>query len=233
MRTNKQRRIAAGAIVLALGLGVTPALATDSGGAHAESASKTARFAPRNPRYRVQLGDELEIKFRFTSEFNQTLKVQPDGFITLLDTGDLKVSDLNIEEIRNAIVKKYEGMLRNPVVTVTLKGFSAPYFIVGGEVTKPGRLDLKGELTVSDAVAMAGGFTIGARSTEVMLFRRVSKDMVEVKKVNVKMVQNGRPEEDMALRPGDSIFVPRSKIGKINRFMSVTRAGLYFPIPTF
>jgi len=51
--------------------------------------------------------------------------------------------------------------------------------------------------------------------------------------VNVKMALRGNPEEDVTLRPGDSLFVARSKVGKLDRFMSVARLGLYFPIPIF
>jgi len=135
--------------------------------------------------------------------------------------------------VRQEIIRRYAGILHDPVVTVKLTKFNKPYIIVGGEVARPGRLDFQDDLTLSDAIAMAGDFTIRARSTEVMLIRRVSRDMVEVKKVNVKTARNGRPEEDVRLRPGDSIFVPRSKMGKIDRFMSVARVGLYFPIPFF
>lgn len=190
-------------------------------------------FAARTPRYRIQVNDVLAISFRFTPEFNQTLTVQPDGFISLLDVGDLKASELNLDEARTSIIKKYRGILKDPVVTVVLKKFHKPTFIVGGEVARPGRFELSGDLTIADAIAMAGGFTVGAKSTEVLLFRRFSSKTVEVKKVNVKLAQNGRAEADLALKPGDSVFVPRSKVGKLNRFMSVTRLGLYFPFPAF
>jgi len=197
------------------------------------SSGSSARFAERNPRYRLQLNDEVEISFRFTPEFNQKVTVQPDGFVSLQDVGDIKAAGLTIEELRGAIFKKYDSILNEPVVSVKLLTFDKPYFVVGGEVTKPGRFDLRGNFHLSDAIAEAGGFTIGARSSEVLLFRRVGGDTVEVKKINVKMAQNGRPEEDVELRPGDAVFVPRSKLGKFDRFMKVTRLGFYFPIPFF
>lgn len=194
------------------------------------SEGSSTRFAERNPRYRLQLSDEVEIGFRFTPEFNQKVTVQPDGFISLQDVGDVKVAGLTIAELRRAVAEKYNSILNEPVVSVKLLTFDKPFFVVGGEVAKPGRFDLRGNFHLSDAIAMAGGFTIGARSSEVLLFRRVSKNLVEVKKINVKMAQNGRPEEDVQLRPGDSVFVPRSKLGKVDRFMKVTRLGFYFPI---
>ena len=223
-------------IVLLTGLvlAVPPAGAASPSGAASEDAApaqdRPSVFNERNPRYRLQVSDELELKFRFTPEFDQSVKIQPDGFISLLDVGDVKVSGLSVEEVRDLIVERYQGILNEPVVSVTLKGFSDPFFIVGGEVGAPGRFDLRGELTVTDAIAIAGGLKPGAKGKEVVLFRRVSPEMVEVKKVDVRMVQRGQADEDVRLRPGDSIFVPRSTIGKIDRFLEVTRLGFYFPM---
>ena len=207
-------------------------------GTAATSDAETGRdqqipFAERNPRYRLDLMDEIEIEFRFTPEFNQKLTVQPDGFVALQDVGDLKAIGMTLEEVRQAIIEKYSGILNAPVVTVKLLTFNKPYFIVGGEVVNPGKFDLQGNVTMSDAIAIAGGFNLRARTTEVLLFRRVTNDLVEVKRVNVKMALRGNPEEDVTLRPGDSLFVARSKVGKLDRFMSVARLGLYFPIPIF
>ena len=189
------------------------------------------QFAERDPRYRLQLSDELALTFRFTPEFDQEVAIHPDGYISLLDVGEVRAAGRTLDELRGAIVEKYSNTLNNPVITVKLLTFAKPHFIVGGEVSKPGKFDLLGDVTMTDAIAIAGGFTIGARSTEVLLFRRFSKDMVEVKKVNVKIAQNGQPEEDVQLRPGDAVFVPRSKTGKIDRFLQVSRLRVYFPVP--
>ena len=63
----------------------------------------------------------------------------------------------------------------------------------------------------------------------MLLFRRVSRQWVEVKKINVKQIlQQAHMREDILLRTGDSIYISRSKLGKIDRFMEVTRLGLYF-----
>ncbi len=208
-------------------------LALSGAGNASEHADSAPQFATRSPRYRLQLSDELEITFRFTPEFNQKVTVQPDGFISLQDVGDLYVGGLTLEELTQAIASRYAGILREPVVTVKLTSFAKPFFIVGGEVAKPGKYELQGPLTLSDAVAVAGGFTVGAKTTEVLLFRRFSDELVEVKRVNVKVAQSGAAREDVRLRPGDSIFVPRSRVGKLERFMAVSRLGLYFPVPVF
>jgi polysaccharide biosynthesis/export protein len=193
----------------------------------------TTGFAEREPRYRLHMEDRLEIKFRMTPDWDQGVSVQPDGFISLLDVGDIHVLGLTLEEVREEILERYSTFLRDPILTVKLVNFAKPYFVVGGEVKTPGRFDFLGQPTASEAIAVAGGFTVGARSTDVYIARRVSKDRVEMKRVNVKMAQNGQPEEDVQLAPGDAIFVPRSTTGKIDRFLSVSRLYYLFRIPVY
>lgn len=198
----------------------------------AEEKSTPSQFASRTPRYRLQTSDVVDIQFRFTPEFNQTVTVQPDGFVPLQAAGELKLQDLTVEEATQAIAAKYRGILHEPAITLVLKDFNKPYFVVGGEVQRPGKFDLRGELTLSDAVAMAGGFTPNAKLDQVFLLRRVSPEMAEVKKLSLKdVLGKGRLEEDIRLLPGDGVYVSKSVLGKIDRFMSVTRLGVFFPLP--
>jgi polysaccharide export outer membrane protein len=189
-------------------------------------------FASRAPRYRIQTSDVIDVNFRFTPEFNQSVTVQPDGFIALQGTDEVRVQDLTLEEAAKAIGARYKGILHDPAITLVLKDFNKPYFVVGGEVQKPGKFDLRGELTMSDAVAMAGGFTPNAKLEHVYLFRRVSPELAEVKRVNLKdVIGKGKLREDIRLQPNDGIFVGKSAMGKIDRFMSVSRLGIFFPMP--
>ena len=201
--------------------------------ATARAASTTAGLKPRNERYRLQPSDIIDISFRFTSEFDQIATVQPDGYIALKIAADLKVAGLTIPEVSEAILKKCQGVLHDPVVTITLTDFSKPYFVVNGQVQKPGKFDLRGDVTVSDAIAVAGGFLPGARDSEVLFFRRVSPELAEVRKIDLKQIlRQGKIAGDVLLQPQDSIYVSKSAIGKLERFMSVTRLGLYFnPLP--
>jgi polysaccharide biosynthesis/export protein len=189
-------------------------------------------FASRHARYRIQPSDVVEISFQFTPEFNLVASVQPDGFISLQSAGELKIAGLTTQEAAAAISEKYAQILRDPVVGVSLKDFEKPSFVVSGEVSKPGRFDLRGEMTLTDAIAVAGGLNLGAKSSGVLLFRRISADTVEVKKINVKhRLKDVHFDEDTRLQPGDSIYVGESRFGKVDHFMKVTRLGLYFPIP--
>ena len=195
------------------------------------AADAPSQFSSRTPRYRLQTSDVVEIQFKFTPEFSQTVTLQPDGFVPLQIAGEIKLQDLTLEEARAAIVAKYAGILHQPAITLTLKEFNKPFVIVGGEVTKPGKLDLRGELSLTDAVTMAGGFTVNAKQDQVLLFRRVNPEMVEVKRINVRdILGKGKFNEDIRLLPGDAIYASKSNMAKFDRFMAVSRLGFFFPL---
>jgi polysaccharide export outer membrane protein len=174
----------------------------------------------------------VDVRFRFSPEFNQEVTVGPDGFINLPITGEIKIEGLTIFEASQTIVRMSSKTLREPEVTVSLKDYVRPVFYVGGNVVKPGRFELRGQMSATDAIASAGGMIPGSNDKEVVLFRRVSNEMVEVKRINMKSaIEKDALREDVALQPNDSIYVSKSKIGKFERFMQVSHLGLYFPIP--
>ena len=184
----------------------------------------------RRPLYRLRTGDVLEISFTFASEFNQMVTVQPDGFMTLKGLEkQMYAQGITLPELRESVRTAYAPMLHEPDISIVLKEFDRPYFIAGGEVGKPGKYDLHGDTTVTEAVAIAGGFTGQAKHSQVVLFRHVSDDTVEAKLLNVKAMLAGRDlREDVHLRPGDMLFVPQNTISKICRYLPISNLGMYW-----
>src|SRR5687767_11652912 len=84
----------------------------------ATSVAQDPGFKERYPRYRVQRGDVLAFNFAFTPEFNQTAAVQPDGYVTLREIGDVRVQDKTTAEIVEAVRTSYAKVLNDPVITV-------------------------------------------------------------------------------------------------------------------
>jgi protein involved in polysaccharide export with SLBB domain len=182
----------------------------------------------RNTRYRLCASDVLALTFPLTPEFDQTVSVQPDGFITLAGAGDVHVEGLTTQETIPAIQAAYAKILHDPIVTIELKDFNKPYFTVSGQVFKPGKFDLRGYTTATEAIAMAGGFEDSAKHSQVLLFRRVDDSWLEVKNIDLKHILQGHNvNEDVQIRPGDMLFVPQNTISKVKKFMPYYGMGAY------
>ncbi len=179
-------------------------------------------------RYRLQPGDVFEVQFRYSPEFNQTVTVQPDGYVSLEVGGDLKVAGLTIEQARAAILKKASSRLQDPIATIVLKEFQKPYFVIAGEVSLPGKIEMRERVTALQAIMLAGGMKETARSAQVVVFRRINTDTAEVKLLNLKSVRRTADlENDLTLQPGDMVFVPRDKISRIERFMKLASVAAF------
>src|SRR5258708_548926 len=111
----------------------------------AGGASSPDEMGNRRPLYRLRKSDVIEIKFNFASEFDQTLSVQPDGFIMLKGLEELYAQGMTVGELRSTIRQAYSAMLHDPEVTVDLKDFEKPYFIAAGAVSRPGKYELRGD----------------------------------------------------------------------------------------
>ena len=118
--------------------------------------------------------------------------------------------------------KRYSRILHDPVLTVTLTQFEKPYFIANGELGRPGKYDLRTGTTVIEAVGIAGGFNEKSRHSQVLVFRRVGDHWMPAKILDVKeMVKAGDLSEDMRLRPGDMIYVPKNTVSKVQPWLEI------------
>jgi len=179
-------------------------------------------------RYRLQPGDVIEVQFRYSPEFNQTITVQPDGYVTLEISGDLKVAGFTIEQTREAILRQARTRLQDPVATVLLKEFQRPYFVVSGEVSQPGKIEMRERVTAIQAIMLAGGMKDTAKSSQVVVFRKINSDMAEVKLLNLKSIKKTSDlENDLTLQAGDMVFVPRDKLSKVERFMRIASIAAF------
>ncbi len=181
-----------------------------------------------HPLYRLQPSDVVDVSFTLAPEFNQTLTLQPDGYVSLKDAGMVQAQGLNLDEFSDAVRKAYSGYLHDPLVAVALKDFERPYFVVGGDVGRPGKYELRTDTTVAEAVEIAGGLTRDAKHSQVVLFHRVNDDLVESRLLNLKkMLNKSQLKEDAHLRPGDMIFVPQNTISKIARYLTKPSLSMY------
>lgn len=183
-------------------------------------------LSQRNPRYRVQRDDVLSLSFPIAPEFNQKVTIQPDGYITLQGIGSLHVEGMTVPEVTEALRVSYSKILHDPVINVDLTDFQKPFFVVSGQVAKPGQYDLRYDTTISEAIAIAGGCVPTAK-TQVYLYHRVSPGLVQVRRINLKAIMNGKKiDEDAEMRPGDMVFVPEKFIVNFRKYVPYS-FGMY------
>ena len=211
----------------------TPAPITRNTGA-AGGVMSLGLTGERRPLYRLHASDVIFVSFNFSPEFDQSVTVQPDGFVALKGAGVVLVEGSTLEEASRAIREAYRPILRDPEVTVSLKDFDRPSFIVAGQVGHPGKYELRTDTTATEAVAIAGGFTPSAQHSQVVLFRRVADQFAETRVLNLKEALHARKlEEDVRLRPGDLVYVPQNRISKVRKFMPIPSLGMSYNPATF
>jgi polysaccharide export outer membrane protein len=179
-------------------------------------------------RYLLRPGDTLQLQYRLTPDLNQTVSVQPDGYIDLNVAGEVQVAGLTVTQAHDLIVQKESEHLNNPELNLILEEFTRPYVVVAGEVTKPGQIEMRDNMTALSAILLSGGFTQSAKSGQVIVFRKFNDTIDEVKQLNLTRVNNTlQLEKDMALQPGDLILVPHDKVSRLQHYMQAANLGLY------
>ncbi len=188
----------------------------------------------QRPRYTLQPGDVVQLDYRYSPEFNQTVTIQPDGFVNLNVVGDVKLSEMTLDQAHALILSKAGERLNQPELNLELKDFQKPYVVVSGQVEKPGKIELREPTTALQAVMLSGGFKESARQSKVLVFRKINGDTAEVHQLNLNHLQKSADlERDFALLPGDMILVPRDNLEKVSRYIKIFNLGLYFNPTTF
>jgi protein involved in polysaccharide export with SLBB domain len=167
--------------------------------------------------YRVQVGDQLDIKFFYQPELNEQVIVRPDGCISLQLVPKVMAVGLTPEELTEFLTEKYAIELKQPKIAVIVRSYGAQKVYVDGEVAKPGMLPLVGFMTVLQAISQAGGLKETARMNEVIIIRHGLDNQPRAFPVNVRKVIDGTDmHQDIPLKPFDIVYVPRSPIGNVN-----------------
>ncbi len=175
--------------------------------------------------YRIKPGDLLRIKFLYHPELDIKTLVRPDGSITLQLGGDIQAAGRTAEELAQEIVERTKDRLREPEVSVLVAQTAELKVYVMGEVRVPGIVPYREGMTPLQAIADRGGFLDTARVDSVL---RLSPGEEEYQGTRLDLAQalrSGSPE-DVELRPGDILYVPRTFIGDVNAFVRLYIRGL-------
>jgi protein involved in polysaccharide export with SLBB domain len=193
-------------------------------GIHQAGVPSDLNFAPlntipqRSAEYRIKPGDQLDIKFFYNHELNESLTVRPDSKISLQLIGDVDLWGKTPSELSAKLREKYSTYLQDPAVTVIVKGFVGQQVFVDGEVGHPGSVDIMPSLTVWQSIIKAGGFRETATRESVIVIRQREGSKPVPYRLDLKSTSLDQPEIAFQLEPYDIVFVPKTWIAEADKF---------------
>jgi polysaccharide export outer membrane protein len=163
---------------------------------------------PTPPDYVIGPDDILTIVFWREKEMSSDVAVRPDGKISLPLINDVQASGLTPEELRLKVTEAAGKFVEDPAVTVVVKGINSRKVFITGQVGKPGPYALGGPTTVLQLIATAGGVSEYSKSEKIVVMRTENGKTVS-HKFNYKDVTEGKNlQQNIDLKPGDTIIVP-------------------------
>ncbi len=166
--------------------------------------------------YYVEIGDSLDIDVWRVPDLSRSVPVRPDGRISMPIVGDLDVVGLSLVEVRELLTKKFSEYVWNPQVSISIRQFGGRKFIILGEISGPGVFRFEHDITLLEAIALAGGFKDRSRSGKVMIIRGDIRKQPQVKIITANMenvLKRGIISENIAVQPNDIIYVGKDIIG--------------------
>jgi polysaccharide export outer membrane protein len=189
------------------------------------------------PRVTLGPGDVLDIKFFYAPELNENQTVRPDGRITLQLIGEVDVKGKTPDELRKELIKAYTGQLRNPEVAVIVRSFINRKIYVGGDVLRPGAIDMPAPITALEAIMQAGGFDYRrAEVSNVVIIRHIDGKRFGCA-IDFTDALSGKEFKPFFLEPQDIVYVPRTKISQVGLWIDqyinqiIPRVGFAYTAP--
>jgi len=173
-------------------------------------------------KYPLGPSDLIKITVWAHDDLSSEVTVRPDGWISYPLIGEIYASGLNPGQLAEAITFKLTKYLNNPVVTVNVLKYQSKKILVLGEIKKPGLYQYEGQMTVFNAIGLAGGYNKHAELKNVLVVRNASykPEKPDFFIVNIhKVIHDGNTIGNIGLIPGDIVYVPKNVIGNIADFM--------------
>ena len=190
--------------------------------------------APTN--YVVGPQDILTITSFDQQDLSGKYPVDSDGTFTFPLVGRVKAGGLTLRELEAEIKRLLkDGFFKDPQLSVGVEQYRSQKIHIVGEVRNPGTYPLAGEMSLIEAVARAGS-TLPSASGEALVVRAKpgqptagpvlpNGDDTEVTTVDLRQLQSGALSQNVSLRDGDTIFVPRAE--SVYVFGQVKNPGAY------
>jgi len=156
--------------------------------------------------YLIGAGDTLNINVWKEPTLSGTVKVRPDGYITLPLINEVQVAGQTTANLRKTLEDKYKEFTTDPFVTIRVEAIASSEVFVVGQVGKPGAFPLSGNETLLQLLTRAGGLGVFADRSNIRVVRRDGSRVTEYT-VDYDAIIKGDLKQDVLLRPGDRVIV--------------------------
>lgn len=197
--------VACSVLVIAIAL-ASPAFAQENASA-VENSMVSRQGESVDAGYKLGPEDQLRISVWDNKELTLDLVVRPDGKVSMPLIQDVVAEGLTAVQLAEEIKKKLSSFVVNPEVSVIVLQVNAPKYYLMGYITRPGTYPLRGEVSVLQALALAGGFTQFASPRSIKLIRNENGRQV-IRKINYYNLLEEGGKGNYLLKPGDTIVVP-------------------------
>lgn len=160
--------------------------------------------------YIIGKEDVLEISVWKSPELSLSIIVRPDGLISLPLIGEVRADGRTPKELKEELQERLKEFKQGPVVSIIVRESNSKSFFITGEIIRPGKYPLRSDTTITQAIALAGGFSQWANKDKIILIRKNPMNP-EGNRVTIKysdIVAGTNMRANILLRSGDTVIVP-------------------------
>ena len=167
--------------------------------------------------YRIAEGDGLTIRFTYHPERTTSVKVRPDGILSIPLAEEIQAAGLTVAELDAEITKKVDEHLNDPDLTVVVDAVAQERVYLAGEVRTPGEIKLIPGMSLHQALASAGWLTADAADDSVVVIRTIEPGKRQAVKIDCS--EGALIAADLELQRFDIIYVPQTSIARFGEWV--------------
>jgi polysaccharide biosynthesis/export protein len=154
--------------------------------------------------YVIGVADVVAISVLDNRDLDAVVTVTPGGKIALSLVGEIQAAGLTASELTQRLTQEYATKVKSPQVTVSLREVNSYRFYFVGKVAKPGMYTSRSEVTLLQAISIAGGIVEGADLAQSYVARGTERVPVDF----VRLMRQGDLTQNITLNPDDTIVLP-------------------------
>jgi polysaccharide export outer membrane protein len=162
----------------------------------------------KSPSYLIGPNDVLNVYVWKEPDLTQDVTVMADGRISFPFIGEVMAQGQTVTSLGEAITEKLKNYLTSPELTVIVRESLSRRIYTIGKLIRPGPYPLEPNMTVLQALSSAGGFTEWADTENVLIIRREGEKEIQLRFNYEEFISGKKVEQDIILKPSDTIVVP-------------------------